>query len=87
MRFAVSQHCTYRTRIYGAPGWAFGFRALHEKKSATGRGYWHLVRSLHDFLDDPDIALPSSLERSDVLKVAHFTYLSAIYWASLASIR
>ena len=62
-------------------------RLLQKKKSATDRGYWHLVRSLHDFFDDSDLALPSSLERSDVLQVAHSTYTPAIYWASLASIR
>ena len=63
------------------------FAPSTKKKSATDRGYWHLVRSLHDFFDDSDLALPSSLERSDVLQVAHSTYTPAIYRASLASIR
>ena len=30
------------------------------------------------FFDDSDLALPSSLERSDVLQVAHSTYTPAI---------
>ena len=63
------------------------FAPSTKKKSVTDRGYWHLVRSLHDFFDDSDLALPSSLERSDVLQVAHSTYTPAICRASLASIR
>ena len=87
VRSTISQHCPYGTRIYSAPGRAFGLRAFYEKKSATDRGYWHLVRSLHDFFNDSDLALPSSLVRSDVLQVAHSLYTPAIYRASLATIR
>ena len=43
VRSAISQHCPYGTRIYSAPGRTFGIRAFYEKKSATDRGYWHLV--------------------------------------------
>ena len=69
MRFAISYHCIYGTRIYGALGWAFGIRALYEKKSAMGRGYRHMFRSLHHFFNDSDFAFPTSLERSHVLLI------------------